>query len=359
LSLMDLSLFDYPLPEHLVASHPADQRDQARLMIIDRSSQSISHHHFFELPTLLRPGDVLVLNNSLVIPARLIGHRLPSGGTVEVLLLREEAPMHWTALVKPGKKIQEGTRIVFQKDLLEAEVLEYRGKGERLVQFHCSGEWWETLDKLGHTPLPPYILKARKRLAQSRHQVALEEKDDRERYQTVYATARGSVAAPTAGLHFTKPLLEKIENSGISLAWITLHIGAGTFKPVTTQRVEDHPMHAEYFSLDQETADLLTRAKQARQRIVAVGTTVVRTLETLARSDGSIASAAGATTLMILPGHQFKMVDAILTNFHLPRTTLFMLVAAFAGLDFIKNAYQCAIQQEYRFYSYGDAMLII
>ncbi len=356
---MDLGLFDYPLPKHLVATHPAAQRDQARLMVVNRASHSISHHRFFELPTLLRPGDVLALNNSRVIPARLIGHKFPSGGAIEVLLLREEAPKRWTALVKPGKKIQKGTRIVFQKNLLEAEVLEYRGKGERLIQFNYSGEWWETLDKLGHTPLPPYILQARKRIAQLPRQLPLEEEDDRERYQTVYATERGSVAAPTAGLHFTTPLLENLRGSGIDLAWVTLHIGAGTFKPVTTPQVEDHPMHAEYFTLDQENAEMLTRAKQAGQRIAAVGTAVVRTLETLARSDGSIAPTAGMTTLMILPGYQFKMVDAILTNFHLPRTTLFMLVAAFAGLDFIKTAYQLAIQQQYRFYSYGDSMLII
>lgn len=356
---MDLGLFDYPLPENLVASHPAARRDQARLMVVNRASHSIAHHHFYELPTLLQSGDVLVLNNSRVIPARLIGHRLPSGGAVEVLLLHEEAPKRWTALVKPGKKIQKGTHIVFQKNLLEAEVVEYRGKGERLIQFTCSDEWWETLDRLGHTPLPPYILQARKRIAQFPRQVPLEEEGDRERYQTVYATDRGSVAAPTAGLHFTTHLLEKLQASGIVLAWITLHIGAGTFKPVTTTQVEDHPMHAEYFSVNHENAEMLTQAKHAGQRIVAVGSTVVRALETLATSDGSIAPTSGATTLMILPGYQFKMVDTILTNFHLPRTTLFMLVAAFAGLGFIKTAYQQAIQEQYRFYSYGDSMLII
>jgi S-adenosylmethionine:tRNA ribosyltransferase-isomerase len=355
---MDTSLFDYPLPEELVAREPAARREESRLMVLHRSEQSISHARFYEIGNFLAPGDLLALNNSRVIPSRLIGHKLPYGGQVEILLLREIEPLVWSALVRPGKKIFKGDRIIVEKNVLEAEIVGYGDVGERFVRFTCNGDWWQLLEQLGHTPLPPYILKARKKDARATR-IPLEEQYDRDRYQTIYATHRGSAAAPTAGLHFSADLIEDLRAQGIEFAFVTLHIGAATFRPVTARRVEEHRMHSEPFSIEETDCELINRARKHGRRIIAVGTTSVRVLESAADEQGFVRPQRGETALMILPGYTFKAVDALLTNFHLPRTTLLMLVAAFAGLEFMKHAYAVAIENKYRFYSYGDAMLIL
>ncbi|MFP4380478.1 MAG: tRNA preQ1(34) S-adenosylmethionine ribosyltransferase-isomerase QueA [Candidatus Sumerlaeia bacterium] len=382
---MNISQFDYDLPAERIARYPAEHRENARLLRVFRDSGKLEDRHVYDLADILREGDLLVLNNTRVFPARLMGTRPPDHGRVEVLLLEPlETHGRWTAMVRPGKKIRTGNRLVFQKDKLEATVVDYGkpGSGERVLEFEWEGDWWECLEQYGHTPLPPYILKARKNLEDEK---GLEKPEDRERYQTVYAgETRGSVAAPTAGLHFTEELLEKLKAKGIEKTFVDLHVGAGTFQPVKTDNIKDHPMHEEYFELRAEAADAINRARSEGRRIVAVGTTVVRALETAAllcdpsvsderkqtvfrtnedtpldlTSDKQLAPVQGWTRLLIAPGFAFRMCDLLLTNFHLPRSTLLMLVSAFADRETIFAAYRHAIDNDYRFYSYGDCMLI-
>lgn len=362
--------FDYSLPEELIAARPADRREEARLLHLDRETKAIAHRHVYDLPSLLRSGDLLVVNDTRVIPARLLGKRVPGGGRVEALLIRplpaagEEASsgtQRWEALVRPGKKIRPGDRIVFATDRLEAEVAGFgEGPGARILEFQWRGGTWdETLQAIGKTPLPPYILRRR----QKGHLTYpwdddLSTPEDRERYQTVYAREPGSIAAPTAGLHFTPELLAQLERRGIERAAVTLHVGPGTFLPVETEDPENHPMHEEEYEIPAESAERIERARSEGRRIVGVGTTVVRVLEHVMTENGHVAPGRGATRLLILPGYRFQAIGALLTNFHLPRSTLLMLVSAFVGRDFILRAYDEAVRERYRFYSYGDAMLI-
>ncbi|MCX7048186.1 MAG: tRNA preQ1(34) S-adenosylmethionine ribosyltransferase-isomerase QueA [Candidatus Sumerlaeota bacterium] len=360
---MKTSLFDYELPEELIAAHPMEPRDASRLMRLGRRTGEIMHCHFHDLPDLLRGNDVLVINNSRVLPARLYGRRLPSRGNIEVLLLKPGPPGTWWALVKPGKKIQEKDRLEFGDGLLQAEVVHFGGKGERLLRFDCEPEDLDILiEKLGVAPLPPYILKARRRLAQLQGKktsaARLEIAADKERYQTLYAQPPGSVAAPTAGLHFTQALLTKLRERGHEIVEVTLHVGPGTFKPVEKENVEEHPMHVEQYSISPGAAAAINRARHEGRRIVAVGTTTVRVLETVARETGQARAETGLTDLLITPGFEFRLTDVLLTNYHLPRSTLLMLVSAFAGQTLTMRAYREAIAEKYRFYSYGDAMLI-
>ena len=349
---MDVRDFEFDLPAELIAQEPAAQRSAARLLHLDRSTGSIAHSTIGELPKLLQPGDVIVVNNTRVFPARLIGRRVPSGGAVECLLisrLETPSPGLWEALVHPGQKLKPGARVVFEGvHTLHAEILERRFFGRRVIRL-----WTDdgsavdaAIDAIGHMPLPPYIKRG-------------DTVNDRDRYQTVFARSRGSVAAPTAGLHFTGPLLEAIAARGVTMAAITLHVGYGTFQPVRVDRVEDHRLEPERYAIDDSAASLVNRALAEGRRVIAVGTTTTRTLEAVARAhDGRIAAGEGATDLFIYPGFEFRVIRGLLTNFHLPRSSLLMLVAAFAGHDRVRDAYAAAIAAKYRFYSYGDAMLI-
>ncbi len=339
---MLLSEFDYFLPEELIAQHPCEPRDHSRLLVLDKNTGAISHKHFFDLLQYLNAGDTLVFNNTRVIPARLIGTKAETGGKVEVFLLNRKIENDWEALVKPGKKARPGATIIFS-DRLSCEILESTDFGGRIVRFRYEGIFEEILDELGETPLPPYIT---------------EQLADKERYQTVYARERGSAAAPTAGLHFTTDLMKRIEEKGIHLAFVTLHVGLGTFRPVNTDNITDHVMHREYYSVLPETAKLINRTKQEGGRIIAVGTTAIRTLET-ATINGILEARSGWTEIFIYPGYTFKIVDAAVTNFHLPKSTLLMLISALAGQQNIFAAYKEAVEQEYKFFSFGDAMLII
>lgn len=344
LKLMRVSDFDYDLPPHLIAQTPVEPRDSARLMVLDRANGALRHHTFRHLPELLRPGDVLVANDSRVLPARLRGVRAGSGGAVEALLLHEDAPDQWTALVRPGRRIRRGDRLIFAGGALTADVLERLDGGERrLLLRAASGTVRDAIHQAGVTPLPPYI-----------HAPL----SDPDRYQTVYARDEGSVAAPTAGLHFTPELLRRLHERGVTMSHVTLHVGAGTFKPIQGDELDGHRMHAEWAELDTETAAYLNVARAEGRRIVVVGTTTVRVLETAA-AGGMICSFRGWTEIFIKPGHAFRAVDALITNFHLPRSTLLALVSAFAGKERIDAAYAEAIAQDYRFYSFGDAMLIL
>lgn len=366
--MTEVSLFDYDLPEDLIARHPAPERDASRLLVLHRSENRREHTLFRDLPGYLRAGDCLVINDSKVLRARLLGQRVPSGGKVEALLLHREDEQHWRVMVRPGKKIQKGQRLVFVSGdstaRLDAEIVGYAGEGERILKFAWAGEWWDILESVGHTPLPPYILKARKEHdglsgdKGSWHDQA-ESPEDRERYQTVYAQAAGSVAAPTAGLHFTSDLLARLEQQGVAVARVTLHVGDATFRPVTTKTAEEHVMHEEEFEIGESAYREIARGRECGGRIVAVGTTVVRVLESVADENGTLRPARGSTRLLIVPGCRFRVVDALLTNFHLPRSTLLMLVSAFAGRERILEAYADAVARRYRFYSYGDAMLIV
>ncbi|MCM3042170.1 tRNA preQ1(34) S-adenosylmethionine ribosyltransferase-isomerase QueA [Paenibacillus motobuensis] len=341
---MDINMYDFELPEELIAQTPLADRSASRLLALDKRSGSIRHHHFSEIIQYLQPGDTLVLNDTRVLPARLFGVKEDTGAKAEVLLLKNLGNDSWEALVKPGKKLKTGSVIVFSDDL--KAVIESEGEmGGRVLRFSYQGIFNEILDRLGQMPLPPYI---KERL------------DDQERYQTVYSKHEGSAAAPTAGLHFTEDLLEQIRNKGVDIAFVTLHVGLGTFRPVSVDRIEDHVMHEEYYVLPQETADLLNATKQRGGRVVAVGTTSARTLETVAQKcgDGPIVKSSGWTGIFIYPGYTYKLVDALITNFHLPKSTLVMLVSALAGRENILNAYQEAIEQKYRFFSFGDAMFI-
>ena len=334
--------FYYDLPEELIAQTPLEKRDSSRLMVLDRESGEIEHKHFYDIIDYLNPGDCLVLNDSRVLPARLIGHR-PTGGTIEVLLLRDLGNKKWECLCKPGRKMCEGDTAIFGDGELTATVREVCADGNRIVEFTYEGIFLEILERLGKMPLPPYI-KA--------------ELQDQERYQTVYSRELGSAAAPTAGLHFTEDLLDKIREKGIKTAFITLHVGLGTFRPVKAEDVLDHHMHSELCMVSQETADILNETRKAGGRIICVGTTSCRTLESLVNEDGTFSPKSRWTDIFIYPGYQFKAMDALITNFNLPESTLVMLVSAFAGREKILNAYNQAVKERYRFFSFGDAMFI-
>ncbi len=335
--------FYYDLPQELIAQTPLDDRSASRLMVLDRESGKISHEHFYDICSHLKRGDCLVMNNTRVIPARLYGSKEGTGGKIEFLLLRRLELDKWEVILRPGKKAKPGSRFEFGGGLLRAEILEVIEDGNRIVRFEYDGVWEEILDKLGEMPLPPYIK---------------EKLSDKERYQTVYSKIEGSAAAPTAGSHFTNELLKKIEDMGVETAYLTLHVGLGTFRPVSVDNVEEHIMHSEFYQISAETAEKINRTRESGGRIIAVGTTSVRTLETVADRDGRLRAASGETSIFIYPGYKFKAVDALITNFHLPESTLVMLVSAFAGKENIFNAYNTAVREKYRFFSFGDAMLI-
>ncbi len=334
--------FWYDLPEELIAQTPLQQRDGSRLLVLNKESGEVSHRHFYDFLEYLNPGDCLVMNDSRVLPARLLGHR-PTGGAVEVLLLRDLGDKKWECLVKPGRKMQVGSQVIFGNGELTATVREVKDDGNRIVEFCYEGIFLEVLERLGKMPLPPYIK---------------EELQDQERYQTVYSREVGSAAAPTAGLHFTKELLEKVREKGIQTAFVTLHVGLGTFRPVKAEEISEHHMHSELCMISPETANILNETRSAGGRIVCVGTTSCRTLESLAREDGSFEAASKWTEIFIFPGYKFKAMDALVTNFHLPESTLVMLVSAFAGREKVLHAYEQAVKERYRFFSFGDAMFI-
>ena len=335
--------FYYDLPEELIAQTPLQQRDSSRLLTLDKLTGEVGHHHFYDIIDRLNPGDCLVLNNSRVLPARLLGHREPTKGAVEVLLLQDKGDGVWECLTKPGRKTPVGTELSFGEDLLTATVIDALDDGNKLVKFHYDGIFLEILENLGKMPLPPYIK---------------EELKDQERYQTVYSKINGSAAAPTAGLHFTKELLAKIAEKGVNIAYITLHVGLGTFRPVKAEEITDHHMHAEFCMIDKTTADLLNQTRAQGGMIVCVGTTSCRTLESLADENGHFTERSAWTDIFIYPGYRFRAMDALITNFHLPESTLIMLVSAFAGYDHVMNAYKIAVSERYRFFSFGDAMFI-
>lgn len=335
--------FYYDLPPELIAQTPIQRRDASRLMTLDRETGAVGHRHFYELPTMLRPGDCLVLNDSRVLPARLIGQRMPSGGACEVVLLIDRGENVWECLVRPGKKLREGAQLSFGEGQLTALVQTVLENGNRLIHFDCQGIFLEQLETLGRMPLPPYIK---------------EELQDGERYQTVYSKAVGSAAAPTAGLHFTKELLEQLQGMGVKLCFVTLHVGLGTFRPVKAENLYEHEMHSEYCLIPQETADIINETKRTGGRVICVGTTSCRTIESWAGEDGQLAACAGWTNIFIYPGYRFKVLDALITNFHLPESTLIMLVSAMAGREHVLEAYRQAVKEQYRFFSFGDAMFI-
>ena len=340
---MKKSDFYFDLPPELIAQTPLERRDASRLLCLDRRSGEMEHRYFYNLPELLRPGDCLVLNDSRVLPARLIGRRLPGGGACELLLLTQKEDNCWECLVRPGKRLRQGTRLSFGDGLLTAVVENVTTGGNRLVRFSCDGIFMEVLDRLGEMPLPPYIK---------------EKLRDRERYQTVYSREPGSAAAPTAGLHFTQQLLDEIRGRGVKICSVTLHVGLGTFRPVREENIQDHEMHSEFCIIPEETARIVNETKAAGGRIVAVGTTSCRTLESFAAPDGTLEPASGWTNIFIYPGYSFRCVDALVTNFHLPESTLIMLVSALAGRETILAAYREAVRLRYRFFSFGDAMFI-
>ena len=336
--------FDFDLPEELIAQVPLKNRSASRLMVLDHQQQKIEDKTFLDIIDELQPNDALVMNNTRVLPARLFGTKTETGAHLEVLLLKNTEGDRWETLMKPAKKAKVGTTITFGDGRLTAEVVEVLEEGGRILDFSYDGIFLEILEELGEMPLPPYIT---------------EKLDEADRYQTVYAKENGSAAAPTAGLHFTDEVLEKQKEKGVQLAFLTLHVGLGTFRPVNVENVEDHKMHSEYYQLSKETADLLNKTKENGGRVVAVGTTSIRTLETIANKfDGRLEADSGWTDIFIKPGYTFKFVDAFLTNFHLPKSTLIMLVSAFAGREFVLNAYHHAVDEQYRFFSFGDAMFV-
>lgn len=334
--------FDYYLPEELIAQHPAEKRDHARLLVLDKETGEKEDKYFYDIIDYLNPGDVLVMNDTRVIPARLFGHREDKEESIEVFLLHNIEEKTWECLVRPGKKMKIGTKIIFSEEL-SAEVKDIKEDGNRIIEFFYEGIFNEILDKLGNMPLPPYIK---------------EELAEPEEYQTVYSKNPGSVAAPTAGLHFTKELLKQIEEKGIKLAYLTLNVGLGTFRPVSVDDVNDHKMHSEFYSISQETADIINEAHANGKRVIATGTTTIRTLETVYKNKGKITKDSGWTDIFIYPGFEYKVVDALITNFHLPKSTLVMLVAAFTSQDMILDTYNYAVKEKYRFFSFGDAMFI-
>ena len=340
---MKKSDFYFDLPQDLIAQTPLERRDGSRLLCLDKVTGAMEHRHFYDLPEYLRPGDCLVMNDSRVLPARLMGHRVPGGGVCEVLLLTDKGDGVWECLVRPGRKLRPGAEISFGNGELTATVEAEIEGGNRLVRFHYDGIFLEVLERLGEMPLPPYI---KEKLA------------DAERYQTVYSRELGSAAAPTAGLHFTRELLDKIAAQGVKLAYVTLHVGLGTFRPVKEDDVLDHEMHSEFCMVPGETARIITETKRAGGRVISVGTTSCRTLESFANPDGTMDPRSGWTNIFIYPGYKFKCIDALVTNFHLPESTLIMLVSALAGRENILNAYRTAVEERYRFFSFGDAMFI-
>ncbi len=339
---MKVSDFNYDLPEELIAQHPYDKRDEARLMVLDRKTQTIEHKVFKDIIDYLEPGDCLVINNTKVLPARLLGKK-DTGAKIEFLLLKRIEGDYWEVMVRPGNKLKPGTNVSFGDGILKAEILEVLEGGNRKVKFEYKGIFNEILDKIGLMPLPPYIKETLK---------------DKDRYQTVYAKYDGSAAAPTAGLHFTEELLYKIKKKGIGVANVTLHVGIGTFRPVKVENVEDHLMHSEHFYIKQEDADKINKAKETGHRVIAVGTTSCRVLESIADENGKVAPTESDTSIFIYPGYKFKCLDCLITNFHLPESTLIMLVSSLAGREFILKAYNEAVKERYLFFSFGDAMLI-
>ena len=340
---MKKSDFYFDLPEELIAQEPLQDRSSSRMLILDKMSGETEHHVFREIIDYLRPGDCLVLNNTKVLPARLMGRKEDTGATIEVLLLKRKEKDIWETLVKPGKKAKPGTRLVFGDGCLRAEILEVVQEGNRLMRFAYEGIFEEVLDRLGEMPLPPYIT----------HKL-----QDKNRYQTVYAKYDGSAAAPTAGLHFTKELLSQIEEKGVEIAYVTLHVGLGTFRPVKTDNILEHHMHSEYYQVTAEAAEKINRAKADGHRVICVGTTSCRTVESAAKPDGTLEECCGNTEIFIYPGYHFKVLDCLITNFHLPESTLVMLVSALAGREHVMAAYEEAIREKYRFFSFGDVMLI-
>ncbi|OUQ62910.1 tRNA preQ1(34) S-adenosylmethionine ribosyltransferase-isomerase QueA [Eubacterium sp. An11] len=341
---MKTSDFYYDLPEELIAQDPLENRSDSRLMVLDKKTGAVSHHIFREIVNYLNPGDCLVINDTKVIPARLIGEKEGTGAKIEVLLLKRKTGDVWETLVKPGRKAKPGTRIRFGGGLLVGEVIDIVDEGNRLIKFEFEGIFEEILDQLGQMPLPPYIT----------HQLK-----DKDRYNTVYATHSGSAAAPTAGLHFTPELLKTIEEKGIDIARVTLHVGLGTFRPVKVDDVENHHMHSEFYMIDEEAAEKINRAKENGKRVICVGTTSCRTIESAADENGRLKPCSGWTEIFIYPGYQFKILDCLITNFHLPESTLIMLVSALAGKEHVLAAYEEAVKERYRFFSFGDAMFIV
>ncbi len=340
---MNVSDFDFYLPEELIAQHPLKERDSSRFMVLDRKTGEIEHRVFHDVLDYLVPGDTLVLNNTRVMPARLIGEKEETGGKIEFLLLKRIEGDKWECLAKPGKKAKVGATFTFGEGKLKAIVREIGLEGNRVIEFIYKGIFEEILDELGQMPLPPYI-----------H----EKLDDKERYQTVYSKEKGSAAAPTAGLHFTEELLEKIREKGVNIAFVTLHVGLGTFRPVKVDDIDDHVMHSEYYELDEENAKIINDTKERGDRVIAVGTTSTRTLETIGSKEGRVRPQSGWTDIFIFPGYKFNIVDSLITNFHLPESTLIMLVSALAGKENIMNAYKKAVEEKYRFFSFGDSMFI-
>ena len=341
---MDVKDFYYDLPQELIAQDPLDDRSSSRLMVLDKITGEVEHRHFKDITEYLRPGDCLVINNTKVIPARLYGVKEGTEAKIEILLLKRKENDIWETLVKPGKKCKIGTKIVFGEGILTGEVVDIVEEGNRLIQFHYEGIFEEILDRLGQMPLPPYIT----------HQL-----QDKNRYQTVYAKYDGSAAAPTAGLHFTPELLQQVRDMGVEIAEVTLHVGLGTFRPVKETDVLKHHMHSEFYKIEQSEADKINKAKKEGHRVIAVGTTSTRTLESAADENGFLTEKSGWTEIFIYPGYQFKVIDALITNFHLPESTLVMLVSALAGREHVLAAYETAVEEKYRFFSFGDAMFIV
>lgn len=341
---MKTSDFYYDLPEELIAQTPVEPRDSSRLLVMNRVTGELQHKHFYDIISYLNEGDCLIVNDSRVLPARIFGIKEDTGANVEFLLLRQIENLRWETLTKPGKKAKIGTKFIFGNGIMKAIVTDITEDGNRIVDFECDGNFFAALDKLGQMPLPPYIHEKLK---------------DKERYQTVYSRELGSAAAPTAGLHFTKELMDKIRDKGINIGYVTLHVGLGTFRPVKVDDVTKHHMHSEHYELPEKTARLINETKRNGKRVIAVGTTSCRTLESVAKKEGCICPSEGWTDIFIYPGFKFNVLDGLITNFHLPESTLIMLVSAFAGYDNIMNAYNTAVKEQYRFFSFGDAMIIL
>ena len=344
---MHINDFNYFLPEELIAQHPADKRDESRLLVIDRKTGELEHKHFYDILDYLNSGDCLVMNNSKVIPARLFGFKEKTGAKIEFLLLKRVEGDTWEAMVRPGKKLHVGDRISFADDgSLTAEIIEHGEDGTRIVRFEHEGDFLDLLDHIGKIPLPPYIERE-------------SDEEDKERYQTVYCKEEGSVAAPTAGLHFTEELIKKVKAKGVKIAFVTLHVGIGTFRPVKCDVIEEHKMHFEEYEIDEENAAIINDTKKAGGRIISVGTTSTRTVESAASADGTVIAGRGNTDIFIYPGYHFKVIDSLVTNFHLPKSTLLMLISALYNREDILHVYHEAVEKKYRFFSYGDAMFIL
>lgn len=341
---METKDFYYDLPKELIAQTPIEPRDTSRLLVLDKESGNITHYHFRDILDYLKPGDCLILNDSRVLPARIYGVKEETGAVVEFLLLTQKEQNVWEALAGPGRKAKIGSRFVFGEGIMTGEVIDILPDGNRVVSFTCEGNFFAALDQIGQMPLPPYIT---------------EKLEDKERYQTVYSRELGSAAAPTAGLHFTPELLEEVKAKGVKIGFVTLHVGLGTFRPVSVDSIEDHKMHSEHYHMPKETAELINETKRNGGRVISVGTTSCRTIESVAKKEGKICESDGWTDIFIYPGYEFQVLDALITNFHLPESTLVMLVSALAGRDNVLNAYKVAVEEKYRFFSFGDAMLII